>query len=216
MEYVLKQYTTFNLGVDELDYLKFTPLLLACYRCWDQDESEAFTARILCVRMLVEANANVNYQKRKTLLTPFHWACFNGDQQVVKYLLDHKARMEVSSLNQTPLGIAGASENFEIVDIILDDWWAKNYHGMTPDLRAMRNVSEHNKTSANLTDKTSRVAPDGEQPKRSDDQERENSFGDLEERRNVIILKYDTQSNSKNFEQQLTLRVLYWATFKGR
>jgi len=30
---------------------------LACFRCFDQDENEAIEARIICVKMLVEAGA---------------------------------------------------------------------------------------------------------------------------------------------------------------
>lgn len=46
--------------------------------------------------MLVKAGANINYKKSKTFLTPLHWACFNGDKQVVKYLLDKGAKQQLS------------------------------------------------------------------------------------------------------------------------
>lgn len=195
-------------------------MFLACFRCFDQDESEAYVARIYCVKALVEASANVNYQKPNTQLTPLHWACFNGDKEVVKYLLSKGAEQKMSKLNQTPLGIAGVSQHSHIVACILDHWWKLNQSnsidGATNDFRVLSNNSEAipiKMTTGNLMEKSSRVQPD---ERRNDDDERDNVFGDLEGKSAAIKLKYDTPSNSRKFEQQLNFRILYWAAFIGR
>jgi ankyrin repeat protein len=60
---------------------------LACFRGYDQEEIEAITDRIKCVEILLEAGANVNHAKKVTKLTPLHWAAFNDDKKVVKYLM---------------------------------------------------------------------------------------------------------------------------------
>lgn len=49
-------------------------------------------------------------------------------------------------------------------------------------------------------DKSSRIQPDFEDQKKSDDNERENSFGDLEGKKHIIKLKYDTPAATKKFE----------------
>ncbi len=91
IDYFIGEFKRFKLKIDSQDYLGFTPLLLskgilensfymlACNRCYDQDESEAVAGRIVIVKALVEAGANVNFAKRGTELTPLHWAAFNND-----------------------------------------------------------------------------------------------------------------------------------------
>lgn len=46
-------------------------------------------------------------------------------------------------------------------------------------------------------DKSSRIQPDFEDQKKHDDNERENSFGDLEGKKQIIRLKYDTPQATK-------------------
>ena len=43
------------------------------------------------MQALVKAGADVNVHKRFTGLTPLHWAAFNNDKEVVKYLIEQGA-----------------------------------------------------------------------------------------------------------------------------
>lgn len=173
--------------------------------------------------MLVTAGADINYKKPKTHLTPLHWACFNGDKQVVRYLLDKGAKQQLSNLNQTPLGIAGVTENYDIVESILDHWWSKNSSLLvegSPDFKAVSHTSEafpiKISSGGPHGDKSSRIQPDFGDNKKIDDNERENSFGDLEGKKLIVRLKYDTTSTSRNFDVSFNFRILYWAAYLGR
>lgn len=95
-----------------IKYLKF--LCIACFRGYDQQEEEAVEARIACVKLLVEAGADVNFQKMGTLMTALHWASFNDDRQVVLYLLNNNAKMLYDEKDETPLDLAGVCENEEV------------------------------------------------------------------------------------------------------
>jgi ankyrin repeat protein len=93
----------------------FTLLLLACYRCYDQDDSEAWESRHPIVKSLVEeGKADVNLIKKGTKLTALHWAALNNDPIVVSYLLTKGAKMEYSKQYQTPVDVAGLCANLEV------------------------------------------------------------------------------------------------------
>ena len=63
------------------------------------------------MKALVEAGANVNYQKARTKLTALHWAAFNDDKRVVNYLLNNGARIQYSATDEAPIDVAGLSQN---------------------------------------------------------------------------------------------------------
>ena len=59
------------------------------------------------MKELVEAGANIDFQKRDTKYSPLHWAAYNDDLGVVSYLLKHKAKLSYSTADETPLDVAG-------------------------------------------------------------------------------------------------------------
>lgn len=69
-------------------------LYVACFRGYDDVEEDAIKTRISCVKLLVEADADVNFKKHTTLLTPLHWAAFNEDRNTVLYLLQTGATLQ--------------------------------------------------------------------------------------------------------------------------
>ena len=69
-------------------YVKFP---IACNRGYDKEESEGQYNRPKCVKHLVEAGADVNYNKQMTNFTALHWAAYNNDKNSVLYLLKHGA-----------------------------------------------------------------------------------------------------------------------------
>jgi hypothetical protein len=89
---------------------------LACYRCYDQDESEAWESRHPIVKSLIEeGKADVNFIKKGSQLTALHWAALNNDSIVVSYLLTKGAKMEYSKHYQTPVDVAGLCANLEVL-----------------------------------------------------------------------------------------------------
>jgi ankyrin repeat protein len=47
--------------------------------------------RLETVRILIENGANVNFVTKNLKMTPLHWAAHQGDVELVKLLLRHKA-----------------------------------------------------------------------------------------------------------------------------
>ena len=66
------------------------------------------------MKLLVEAGANVNFQKYQTGLTALHWAAYNNDKPVVSYLMRNGAELRYSFTEETPLDVAGYCENDEV------------------------------------------------------------------------------------------------------
>lgn len=89
-------------------------LAVACFRGYDHTESEAVEGRKLCVKQLIEAGANPNFQKCDTGYSPMHWAAFNDDLSVVSYLLKSKGVMTYSAKDETPIDVAGFCQNYGV------------------------------------------------------------------------------------------------------
>lgn len=109
------------------------------------------------------------------------------------------------------------------MECILDHWWQQNQNASveaSPDYKAVSHTSEALpiKTSSShlQVDKSSRVQPDQADNHKHVEDDRENSFGDLEGRKLVIYLTYDDRRAARNFETQYNFRVLYWAAYRGR
>lgn len=71
---------TFSTGV--------TALLAACIRGYsedeDKDDPETDRSRNAIVHMLLQAGASLNILKTGKRDNPMHWACINGDVELVK------------------------------------------------------------------------------------------------------------------------------------
>jgi ankyrin repeat protein len=87
-----------------------------CYRGYDQDINDAKKGRLVIVKAIVEAKGTkIDYRKPKTLLTALHWAALNNDRKVVTALLNAGATLKFSAMYQSPLSVAGESQNFRVL-----------------------------------------------------------------------------------------------------
>jgi len=72
------------------------------------------------VKLLVEKNANVNYQDYEGR-TALHEAAYYGHQNIVEYLLANKAEIDIEdSHGQTPLFRAVAGGRHDVVSLLVD------------------------------------------------------------------------------------------------
>uniref|UniRef100_A0A3Q3BID5 BTB (POZ) domain containing 11b n=1 Tax=Kryptolebias marmoratus TaxID=37003 RepID=A0A3Q3BID5_KRYMA len=114
-------------GINSLNEQGMTPLMYACVR---GDEA--------MVQMLLDAGADINSEVPNTVLkhpsvfpetrqaTPLTFAVLHGHVPVVQLLLDAKASVEGSlqdgmeNYTETPLQLAAAAGNFELVNLLLE------------------------------------------------------------------------------------------------
>uniref|UniRef100_A0A8D0CQR8 Ankyrin repeat and BTB domain containing 3 n=1 Tax=Sander lucioperca TaxID=283035 RepID=A0A8D0CQR8_SANLU len=109
-------------GINSLSEQGMTPLMYACVR---GDEA--------MVQMLLDAGADINSEVRHPSVfpemrqaTPLTFAVLHGHVPVVQLLLDAKANVEGSlqdgmeNYTETPLQLAAAAGNFELVSLLLE------------------------------------------------------------------------------------------------
>ncbi|MEQ2175423.1 Ankyrin repeat and BTB/POZ domain-containing protein BTBD11-A, partial [Goodea atripinnis] len=114
-------------GINSMSEQGMTPLMYACVR---GDEA--------MVQMLLDAGANINSEVPSTVnkhpsvypetrqATPLTFAVLHGHIPVVQLLLDNKASVEgalqdgAENYTETPLQLAAAAGNFELVSLLLE------------------------------------------------------------------------------------------------
>ena len=62
----------------------------------------------------------VNMISEATLMSPSHWAAYQGDEQVITELLDNGANpFKWSLMGLIPIDVAGSCHQYEVVDVFL-------------------------------------------------------------------------------------------------
>ena len=77
--------------------------------------------RLQIVTILVENGAEINLVDKISGMTPLHWAAYNDDSDLVKYLLKKGAKIKFSLENFTPIDIAGFCQNANVVKVFCRD-----------------------------------------------------------------------------------------------
>lgn len=109
------------LDINTPDHQGYTPLYLVCYKGFLGAEGimgsspEVKRKRIECAKILLKAEADVNYKTPKLRMTPLHWAAYQGDSEMVELLMSHGAIQTQTILGNTPIDIAGFCNNAEVV-----------------------------------------------------------------------------------------------------
>lgn len=110
-----------NIDFDKANAAGETPLMMASL------QNEFDMVKLMVDQMEVEIN--------KTGWTPLHYAATNGNNEIVKYLVDHAAYIDAESPNgSTPLMMAARGGHIETVKLLLDegaDMRLRNQQGMT-------------------------------------------------------------------------------------
>ena len=71
--------------------------------------------------ILVERGADINFMTPKLRMTPLHWASYQNDEDMVKFLLENGAWSFKTLLGNTPVDIAGFCKNTAVVKIFCKD-----------------------------------------------------------------------------------------------
>lgn len=90
--------------------------------------------RLYIVKMLVEKGADLNFTREVVELTPLHWAAYNDDAELVRYLLANKARQIESAAGSMPVDIAGFTGHKKVLKVFMEHVAAKidAHKGMGP------------------------------------------------------------------------------------
>ena len=73
--------------------------------------------RLEIVKMLAKEGANLNFTREVVLLTPMHWAAYNDDAELCRFLLVNGAHQTESAAGSMPVDIAGFSGNTRVVRV---------------------------------------------------------------------------------------------------
>ena len=77
--------------------------------------------RLECAKILINRGADINFMTPKLRMTPLHWASYQNDGDMVKFLLERGAHSFKTILGNTPVDIAGFCKNVGIVRIFCKD-----------------------------------------------------------------------------------------------
>jgi ankyrin repeat protein len=135
LKWIIKTWTEYGRNVkNELgkyDSNGMNPLITVCHRgsIFNPHELNLKTKKIrkevklnrkACIDLLIKEGADVNAVTPNLKMTALHWATFNGDRQLVYFLLSKGAEIKYSMQNYTPIDIAGIGGSPKIVRAFAD------------------------------------------------------------------------------------------------
>ena len=124
------------------DKIDFTPLFCACFRGYHTkgDAEYAKDERLRIVQCLLENGARCSPVTWDTSMTPAHWAAYNKDEDVCLRLLKAGADQFVKScMDRLPIDVAGSCRAYEVVDVFLEEFKAREIVKKESKLAPKRN-----------------------------------------------------------------------------
>ncbi|KAL4481466.1 hypothetical protein ABPG74_007555 [Tetrahymena malaccensis] len=129
--------------INQLDNFGNSPLILCCIQQFDDE----INFRYECLKLLLEAGADVNHRNPRTLWSALHWSSHYGDDKSIQLLLTFQSKelkgltpqqIQPLSINQNyqfnktyqcfpdqqglfPLDLAGISGNQDAVNLLLEN-----------------------------------------------------------------------------------------------
>ena len=117
--------------VNSLNGNALSPLFLTCLKGYvGADGLGSRTAAVKVKRMeiaklLLEKGANINFTREVVGLTPLHWAAYNDDAELCRFLLAKGALQKESTAGSMPVDIAGFMGNKKVIRVFMENLAAK-------------------------------------------------------------------------------------------
>lgn len=114
----------------------FTPLMSVSFRGFITKGREKYASedRLRIAKTLVEAGADINIVTSDTKMTSLHWASYNKDAHLVRYLLEKGAMINVfSGMDRLAIDVAGSSQAIQVMDTYLLHFYEKFKDAQMPD-----------------------------------------------------------------------------------
>ena len=77
--------------VNNTDHYGNSPLILTCKKYISLNKKNALKSRKVIIESLCEIGAKIDLYQTQTMWTAFHWLCFNGDFESLKYIFFRNA-----------------------------------------------------------------------------------------------------------------------------
>jgi len=110
--------------IDEKAQNGMTPLFLVCLKGYTGAEgvgakmNRTKENRLKIAKCLVEQGADINAED-SIGMTALHWACYNDDANLVRFLLERKADQKISKAGTMAIDIAGFMGYTDVVKVFL-------------------------------------------------------------------------------------------------
>lgn len=114
-----------KLWINSRNLYDFTPLINVCFRGYliKSDAKDKQEDRLTIVKLLVQAGANIMHFTADTEMTCMHWAAYNKDANVCKWLLKQGSQpFKFSRVGRLAIDVAGSCKAWEVVDVFLDSY----------------------------------------------------------------------------------------------
>ena len=114
-----------DLDINEKDHLGRSALFLVCYKGYSGPEGITAKTpltnkkRLECIEILIKEGADINFATKKLNMTALHWAAYQSQLAIVRFLLQEGAKLQMNQLGDTPIDVAGYCGEKEIVEVFL-------------------------------------------------------------------------------------------------
>lgn len=111
--------------INKKNLYDFTPLVSVCFRGYltKGQAKDKYEDRLKIVKVLVRAGANIMHFTKDTMMTCMHWAAYNKDDMVIKWLLKEGSQpFKFSHMGRLAIDVAGSCKAWECVDVFLDSF----------------------------------------------------------------------------------------------
>ncbi len=114
-----------KLWINSRNKYDYTPLICVCFRGYLTKgmAKDKVDERLQIVKCLVHAGANIMHFTADTQMTCMHWAAYNRDGDVCKWLLKEGAQpFKFSRVGRLAIDVAGSCKAWDVVDVFLDSY----------------------------------------------------------------------------------------------